>query len=236
MLYLLFDGKNSPSIPFTLNRASPQAAGLVGWWPTVGQTGGVLRNRASALPLDATLEDNAALAPAPIVGQALALDGTNDRAYNGSASLGMTGDAAFTVAFWLNPAAITSDAMWFSYGNTARGETITLGGVTGPFFKTTAYGFDVIFYGAPPPALNTWQHVALTYNPATSTALLYVDGTQRDTWAAPDNYVLQASAPLRLGQSPWGTCVGACQMADVRLYNRALSAAEIWSLYAPQTR
>jgi hypothetical protein len=33
-------GGNPPTVPFKLNECSPQARGLIGWWPALGSRGG----------------------------------------------------------------------------------------------------------------------------------------------------------------------------------------------------
>src|SRR5438874_8400922 len=73
-------------------------------------------------------------------------------------------------------------------------------------------------------ALNTWTHLAGTYDGAT--LRFYVNGAQVTSRALTGS-IVSSTAPLRIGgNSVWGEYfTGAID--DVRVYNRALSATEI---------
>jgi hypothetical protein len=76
--------------------------------------------------------------------------------------------------------------------------------------------------GAPLP-LNRWTHIAATYDASKLT--LYVDGVVSST--VPDNGALrQSDSPLRLGGNIWGEWFAGA-IDEVRVYNRALSPAEV---------
>jgi glucose/arabinose dehydrogenase len=73
-------------------------------------------------------------------------------------------------------------------------------------------------------ALNTWSHLATTYDGAV--LRLYVNGVEAATRALTGGIVASAG-PLRLGgNSVWGEYFSGSQ-DDVRVYSRALSAAEV---------
>jgi uncharacterized protein YjdB len=83
---------------------------------------------------------------------------------------------------------------------------------------------DTNLYGPPPLPVNTWAHVAATYDGAT--LRLYVNGVQVNSQAFSGQMPLSAS-PLRIGgDSVWGEYFNGA-IDEVRVYNRALSAAEI---------
>jgi PKD repeat protein len=72
--------------------------------------------------------------------------------------------------------------------------------------------------------LNTWTHVAMTFDNAT--LRLYVNGVQVGTRAVAGP-LLTSTGVLRLGgNGPWGEYF-AGRLDEIRLYNRALSAVEI---------
>jgi hypothetical protein len=78
--------------------------------------------------------------------------------------------------------------------------------------------------GPTAPALNTWTHLAATYD--TTTIRLYVNGTQVAT-AARTGALTSSTGALRLGGNGlWGEWF-AGQLDDVRVYNTTLTAAEI---------
>jgi hypothetical protein len=97
--------------------------------------------------------------------------------------------------------------------------------------RSAAPGVPLDAAGTSQLPLNVWTHLAATYNG--STVRLYVNGTQVGTRAVAGP-LLTSTGVLRLGgNSVWGEYF-AGRIDEVRLYNRALSAAEIQSdLNAP---
>ena len=80
--------------------------------------------------------------------------------------------------------------------------------------------------GTAAPPLNTWTHLAATFD--ATTIRLYVNGTQVATAARAGN-LTTSSGSLRLGgNSLWGEWF-AGQLDDVRVYDKALTAAQIQS-------
>ena len=74
-------------------------------------------------------------------------------------------------------------------------------------------------------AVNTWTHLAVTYDGAT--LRLFVNGTQVNT--TPATGLLQTgTTPLRIGNNTYGESFQG-RIDDVRIYNRAQTAAEIQS-------
>lgn len=85
-------------------------------------------------------------------------------------------------------------------------------------------GADVNLYGTAQVPLNTWTHLAATYNGAT--LRLYVNGTQAATRAL-TGLIPTSISPLRIGGNAiWGEYF-AGRIDEVRIYNRELTAAEI---------
>jgi hypothetical protein len=85
-------------------------------------------------------------------------------------------------------------------------------------------GVDLTVAGTAALPLNTWTHLAMTYDG--SNMRLYVNGALVTTTAATGNIITTAN-PLRIGgNNSWGEYF-AGQIDDVRVYNRALTQAEI---------
>jgi hypothetical protein len=83
-------------------------------------------------------------------------------------------------------------------------------------------GVDVI--SSNPVPSNAWSHLALTYD--NSMLRLYVNGTQVGTRTT-SGALLTSTGALRIGgNSIWGEFF-AGRIDEVRIYNRALSTAEI---------
>jgi hypothetical protein len=85
-------------------------------------------------------------------------------------------------------------------------------------------GGDRSAEGTSPLPLNTWTHLAATYDGAQ--LRLYVNGVQAGSRAQTGNIAVSA-APLRVGGNAVWTEFFAGLIDEVRVYNRALSPAEI---------
>jgi glucose/arabinose dehydrogenase/chitodextrinase len=141
-----------------------------------------------------------------------------------SSSLALSG--AMTLSGWINPAASQSgwrtivqrqvDAYFLNASNDTGplrpSGGATLGGTTRWVGGTTS------------SPVGSWTHVALTYDG--STLRLYVNGVQAATLAA-SGTIQSSSSPLWIGgNQPYGEYFNGL-IDDVRVYNRALSQAEI---------
>ena len=157
----------------------------------------------------------------------------NALAFNGANSLVSIADAAdldfstgLTVEAWVRPTTLSG---WrtvalkeapgglayalYAHDNAPRpAGTLNMGGV------------DVNVPGTAALALNTWTHVAVTYDG--SNARLYVNGGQVGVNAA-TGALRTTSNPLTIGGNNVWSEWFAGQIDDVRFYNRALSAGEI---------
>ncbi len=157
-------------------------------------------------------------------GAALVFNGTNSWVtVNDSTSLNLA--TAFTLEAWVNP---PSQSSWqvavikeapggMSYAVYAN----TSGNDPAAALHTTV---DVNLYGPSALPLNTWSHIAATYDG--SSVKLYVNGSlvNSQSWSG---QMPVSSSPLRIGgDSVWGEYFKGT-IDEVRVYNRALSAAEI---------
>ncbi len=80
-------------------------------------------------------------------------------------------------------------------------------------------------------AANTWYHLACTYDG--SALRFYIDGTLRGTTTSANQSIVNSTRPIWIGgNEAWGEYFDG-QIDDTRIYNRALSQAEIQAAMNP---
>jgi hypothetical protein len=132
---------------------------------------------------------------------------------------------AMTLEAWVNPSTVTSawrdviykgDDRYFLEATSDHNKVPGGGGTVGVA--------DVVTYGTAAVPVNTWTHLALTYDGAT--LRLYVNGVQVSSLAQTGN-IARSTNPLQVGgDSIYGQYFQGT-IDEVRVYNRALSQAEI---------
>lgn len=161
-----------------------------------------------------------------------------------SASLDISG-TQLTMAGWIYPQNLSngSDEVIF-------GKAWTDGVFASPYYQ---YGFEIDTNGGDtfdfiigdtlgnfqylhmtntPAVQNTWQHVVFTYDGANVRG--YVNGIERQNWAVTES--IQARGDIfRIGSDFQSNQHTDSRLDDLRVYNRALSAAEITQLYQMDT-
>ena len=94
--------RHPPNIQFTLNTASPQAAGLVTWWPTIGSWGkAALKDFARGLDAD-NVGGSPAWVADGLVGAALDFTRADNDALSTTNTLGFDYDN-MTYSLWVYP-------------------------------------------------------------------------------------------------------------------------------------
>jgi hypothetical protein len=172
---------------------------------------------------------NATWAPGLFGGHALSFNGTNSWVtINNSSSLTLTG--GMTLEAWVNPAATTSGSAAILVKQRTAGLDYALysddSGGSPPSTYVDISGTDSKSVGQSLLPLNTWSHLAATYDG--SNLMLYVNGTLVSTQFVGGN-INTASGVLRLGgDSIWGEYFDGL-IDQVRIYNRPLNVGEIRS-------
>jgi Concanavalin A-like lectin/glucanases superfamily/Domain of unknown function (DUF1929)/Bacterial Ig domain len=171
-----------------------------------------------------------------ITGATWSTAGRNGRAlsFNGTSNWVTVPDAAglrlstgMTLEAWVRPAANTG---WRTVLMKERpgGMSYDLYGFDNSGRPPAVYGnyggTDVSASGGTALALNTWTHLAGSYDG--TTMRLYVNGVQVATKARTGALTSSTSALRIGGNSPWGEYFAGL-IDDVRVYNRALTPAEI---------
>lgn len=157
-------------------------------------------------------------------GKALGFNGTN-ALVTVSNSISLQLNAAMTLEAWVNPAPGTNafrDVIYKGNDNYYLEATSPTAGepAGGGTFGST----DVPIYGLTALATNTWSHLAVTYDGGT--LRLYVNGTQVANRLQPGAIATSTNA-LQMGGDTLYSQYFKGMLDEVRIYNRALSAAEI---------
>jgi len=221
-----------PSGPFTIQRASPQAAGLVAWFPFWGKRWdmdgfGRPYTKPEAGPYNFSIGPEG---PAHVVDSDtqrldIVVPGTPN-AYAGTVS--------FFTRLTALPGAGNQDT-FLDFRNSGNGITLLNDGSTNNRFRLAYFTSfsSTSAYLSVNPAAETFYHVAFTwFNDAGSNLAVraFINGWfnsqttgARAPWAA-------TPVTAQINQD------GFRYLYELRIYNRILSDAEIWQLFSPETR
>ncbi len=216
----------STAVPVTVsNTGSPPPLGLVAAYG-FDETGGTVAGDASGNGNTGTVS-GAAWATGGRYGGALSFDGVNDWVtVAGAASLDLP--TGMTLEAWVRPVALggwrtvllkeqTGFYTYALYADTGGGA---------PSGNAVAGGEDVDVRATVPLPLNAWTHLAATYDGAA--VRLFVNGTEAAQLPA-GGTIASGGGPLHIGGNAiWPEWFQGL-IDEVRVYNRALSAAEIQS-------
>jgi hypothetical protein len=216
----------------TVNAATPPpppppATGPVGWWKLDENTGTLAADSSGS-------NNNGSLTNGPTwtagrMGSALAFDGVNDSVtIPHSSALDLAG--AFSMAAWVNPAASTTNFKsvmvknysHFFYASSKGycGNGVVLAGFVGSGTRNNVCDRN-------PLPVNAWTHLAATNDG--SVLRLYRNGVMTSS-AAVTGAPVASTGTLQLGASRYGESFNG-KLDDARVYNRALSAAEVLALF-----
>ena len=180
--------------------------GLVSWWRGEG-------NAKDSVGSNHGTASSGASYASGMVGQAFKFDGVDDV---------ITIPHSDSLNFPLG-SSITFEA-WVFRTSTAQGKRVGCGSDSNFYQMAIDHRFAV----RPIPPLNEWSHLVMVHDKETKLTKHYINGMPMTSYS----FVNGANtAPFTIGNS--GTCQGfAGLMDEVAVYNRALTEAEILSLYA----
>lgn len=191
--------------------------GLVGWWTFEG---GSVANQTGLVPNAKPVVDaGVTFASSPFGMAANFPVGSKIQIPLASGATPLTNTPSQSVACWINLNALSA-ATIFGVFNSG----IAIEANTGPLWVGQAPAVGNILT-AGTPRVGVWTHVALTYENATGVWNLYVNGVRGNTTV---HAVTLSPALIQIGNS----VTTDVRVADARLYNRAISAAEVLTLYA----
>lgn len=215
-----------PRWPFTMARQSEQARGLVAWYPgaQIGM-GNAIVNMANPQQGTAIVNGTCAFTGGPIDGLAIETPGTSGNYLNGGTDISFDGDN-WTIHLWFQPKSAGTYQRFISY----YGPTLwTEGGASWAIVHLGSIDFSLpssVF------VFNSWYFATITRSGSNIAA--YKDGALiQSSGSFAVSYSKNDS--IYIGRGEFDEPSHAIYR-DVRLYNRALSAPEVWALYDPATR
>jgi hypothetical protein len=196
--------------------------GCVGAWnPGLGPTGLTLRDW-SGFGRNGTLTNG----PTWVVAngrRSIAFDGSDDSVICNN----VVGAASFSISAWINPTSL-------SFNNIASHGYFGNNGFDFYAISGGSLAFYVRDGGAAPPGqttsgslifVNRWTHVAATFT--ASTASLFINGVQASLSGSNNPSIVYFTNVVSIGRRSDGFGAWAGSIDDVRVYNRAISQAEI---------
>jgi Concanavalin A-like lectin/glucanases superfamily len=228
-----------PPWPFAINRDSPQAEGLINWWPAQPWGGTTVYDLAGLSP--GTWQGSPVWFDDVLVGPSLNVDGASTYVTTGCV---LNTAGPFTISFWaflISYLQLFPAPLQFQTDQTSAFET---------FWSTQSGGYNGVNFGSdsnflqavgstPGSSLTgSWFHQAITYNGAGRSTLtnyaLYLNGVA-ETLSGGGPYSGTTNA-TRFGFATASSTFFNGYLSDIRVYNRALSADEVTALFNPRTR
>jgi hypothetical protein len=204
--------------------------GLVGYWP-LNEGSGTIAYDQSGNGNNGTWSGTMAGTNGTYYAQGLNgqsagyFNGSNDYVDTGMKNL-PTGNTPRSSFAWINFIAPTGEMGIYSYGTETSPNWSSLMRLTGGnlYFSGYSDDFNTSLY----PSLNTWHFVGYTYDGGTSVTVYYDNQSQTANISQSLNTILYDSS---IGRESAGTAFFQGFIQSVRVYNRALSAAEVQALY-----
>jgi hypothetical protein len=164
-------------------------------------------------------------------GEAISIDGVDDYVSTGmtASNLGINGGNAKTTCAWVYTRAFNDGGIW-EVGEHANGRDWSLRTMaTTNTWRAQRYGYPTYDFDGTYPSLNEWVHFALVYDGtgAGNESRLYADADVIGTQTAALN---TADSPKTFAVGRWNTSYFNGLVDDLRVYNRALTQAEIAKL------
>jgi len=173
------------------------------------------------------------------VGGALSFDGSDDHVLIGNSStFNYEYTQPMTVSAWVRRRGDTGSIFSKHSIGISRGYSFTITATNRLTFQVRTNSTDrATKDGNSQLSDDTWYHVTATYSGSGTAAgiKLYVNGVDDGSFGTDDNLgggtIINAITPQINGQDGTGAALGAMYIDEVRIYDRELSATEIFNLY-----
>jgi hypothetical protein len=196
--------------------------GLVGWWRFDEGTGSIAKD-SSGFGNDGAIYGTPTWVTGKY-GQALSFNGVNS--YVSTSLLPQTVGTPITIAGWIYcPSLPSAHQFEFGFRDNSVADFYVLqtqgSNVFEMRFRNSAGTYFSLYPSFTP---NTWVHVALTYDGSTLKG--YINGVSIGSVSASGTFG-SSTNNFRIGEQTAGVNPSSATIDEVRIYNRALSAAEI---------
>jgi len=227
-----------------MNAGSSQATNLVAWWPTTEYVAGnALTDYAGGNYHGALNGSNiATVEQGSDIRRMLRFEGVSGAYFSvaSAAALNITGN--LSISFWMRPRWPSNSTY---YGILGKGTEYPRSGCQYMFYKVTAGSIidwqvgigdeTFVVAEAQPVVVDTLYHVVGVHDG--TYMITYLNDADTESWTGTASDLHTSSAPLTIGFTNTAGGVEAhCDLADIRIYDKALSATEIATIYNPATR
>ena len=226
-----------PNVPFEINKASPQSNGLVAWWTCLGQNAGQVALRDMMGRFDMTVVNTPVISSSAMGPVVLFDDGSSEYLTNGNAAV-IT--YPITMACWVNTNDLSVNQSLIIIADTATSNNFHQLYIEQGLDMLRVRSDDAtatIAFATTTTAMsiNTWHHACGVFTSSTNRAV-FLDGGGKGTDALDVTPVGLDSTTIAVRRTNFNQWYLSGMIAESRIYNRALSDAEVYALYAPQTR
>src|SRR3989440_1119666 len=228
----------APAIPATPSPCASPPSGLVSWWPAEGNTNDIVSHN------NGTWLSGGPAYDVGEVGQAFSFNGADEVRIGDPANLRLT--SALTIDAWINPTSLPGNgalmavvSKWAQQAGTGadsyslwvqnNGGTLQL--FCGVHLNNgTTFPEPIITGGSIP--LNSFSHVAMTFDSASGIFAIYVNGSQVNSANVGQFPILTSSAEIAIGHEVSGQPrYFNGDIDEVEIFNRALGDTEIAAIY-----
>lgn len=223
--------KQIPHGPVRLNRSSPQARGLVGWWPGYVDAGQRIISDYSGYAHHAAWSGTSVGSISSEFGVVVpSMAGTSDNPVGDAEIPQLQGASNASLSIWWRRPA-TNEYSGIGYGEDSASRFHLAAWDTSAVYATVNGAFSNA-------TLNDteWHHGVITFDGTQATAnnrvVLYIDGEvpSRGSASYPTALGSKSGNRIRLGY-PVGVTIGDGAWFDARAYDRTLSGAEVVEQY-----
>jgi hypothetical protein len=213
--------------------------GCLGWWPLT-ETDDYASGAAdiSGNAYDGT-KNGTITSESASVGTVANFDGSTGY-FQHSNTLAQSFTDAFSVSFWARTESFASDqrgvSNWIVPGNTGAQWNVWLdvgdgavGWAAAIYDQSGTYQLAGTTVAS--ATLNAWQHVCATWSSSSTDLLVYVDGVEVASTTASNMYASTAATSFQIGNSANESKYFDGDIANVRVWDRALSSSEVLQLY-----